>query len=181
MTNERRRGHSTVVGPPQLHSSFVIRHSSLDRLMRFLDSRFYRVAESATNLLLLNLLWLVVSLPVVTLFPATTALFGVLRTWEEREGAGVIGPFFPAFRGKRWQGRGLGGAWAALGGVLVVGLVASRRMGGVLAFPRLAATGIMLLAYCLVAVSLLPVIANARTTPPGVIRNAVLLALSQPL
>jgi uncharacterized membrane protein YesL len=149
--------------------------------MRFLDSRFYRVAEAATNILLLNLLWLVVSLPLVTLFPATAALFGVLRAWDEQEGVGIARPFFAAFREKFWQSLIVGCAWTAIGGILVVDLLASRRIGGGLSLPLLVATGLMMLAYGLVSIYLFPVIANARTTPLGVIRNAGLLALSQPL
>src|SRR4051794_26334118 len=149
--------------------------------MRFLDSRFYRVVEAATNILLLGLLWLVVSLPLVTLFPATVALFGVLRAWDEQEGVGITGPFFATFREKFWQSLVVGCAWTAIGGVLVVDLLASRRVGGVLALPLLVATGLMALAYGLVSVYVFPVIARARTTPLGVIRNAGLLALSQPL
>src|SRR4051812_36547498 len=105
--------------------------------MRILDSRLYRVAETATNFLLLNLLWLVVSLPVLTIFPATTALFGVLRAWEEREGAGVAAPFFATFREKLWQSLIIGFVWAAIGGVLAVDFLASRRIAGMLAFPLL--------------------------------------------
>src|SRR5689334_465230 len=124
--------------------------------MRILDSRFYRVAEVATNFLMLNLLWLVVALPVVTLFPATTALFGVLRTWEEREGAGVVGPFFATFRDKFWQSQLIGVAWAAIGVVLVVDLLASRRIAGAIGIPLLGAAGGVALLYCLVTVYLFP-------------------------
>src|SRR5689334_5447773 len=114
--------------------------------MRILDSRFYRVAEVATNFLLLNLLWLVIALPVVTIFPATTALFGVLKVWEEREGAGVVGPFFAAFREKFWQSLLIGVAWVVIGGVLAVDLLACRRIGGGLGLPLLIAAGLMVLA-----------------------------------
>jgi len=149
--------------------------------MRILDSRFYRVAEVATNFLLLNLLWLVVALPVVTIFPATTALFGVLKVWEEREGAGVVGPFFATFREKIWPSLLIGVAWAAIGGVLIVDLIASRRIGGGLASLLLIAAGLMTLVHGAVTVYLFPTIANARTTPLGMVRNAGLLALSQPI
>jgi uncharacterized membrane protein YesL len=44
-----------------------------------LDTRVYRWMETAMDFFLLNLMWLAVRLPVVTIFPSTAALFGVVR------------------------------------------------------------------------------------------------------
>src|SRR5215208_5302290 len=49
--------------------------------MSILDTRIYRWLETATDFFLLNLLWLVACLPVVTIFPSTAAMFGVVRGW----------------------------------------------------------------------------------------------------
>ncbi|MGI9049327.1 MAG: DUF624 domain-containing protein, partial [Rubrobacteraceae bacterium] len=52
--------------------------------MNVLDSRLYRWLEVFTNLLILDLIWLVSCLPVITIYPATTAMFGVTRDWVRK-------------------------------------------------------------------------------------------------
>jgi uncharacterized membrane protein YesL len=149
--------------------------------MKIIDSRFYSWMESATNFFLLTLLWLVVSLPVVTIFPATTAMFGVFRAWEDNESTGIVGPFFAAFRMRFLQSLLVGLAWTIVGGILLVDIVATRSMTGLLAIPFFIATLSLTLFYTMLTIYVYPILANARTTALGVVRNAFLLALSQPL
>ena len=77
--------------------------------------RIYRVLEIGTNVFLLNLLWLVASLPLLTAYPATAALFGVVRAWVRQEDPGVIAPFVRHFRENLRQSLLLGVAWTCLG------------------------------------------------------------------
>lgn len=149
--------------------------------MRILDSRLYRWAENATNFLLLTLLWLLVSIPVITFCPATTAMFGVFRAWEENEGAGIAGPFFAAFRERFLQSLLVGTIWTLLGFVLLIDILATRRMASGLALPLFIATLSITLFYLMITLYLYPILANARTGALGVLKNAFLLALSQPL
>ncbi len=148
--------------------------------MKILDSRLYRMANTATNYFLLSLLWLVVSIPLVTIFPATVALFGVLRVWREEDREDVLGPFFGTFREKFWQSLLIGVGWTAIGAVLGVDILASRRIPGTVAIPVLIALGLITLLYCQLTVYLFPIIAHMRVGVRGVIRNAFLLTLSQP-
>jgi uncharacterized membrane protein YesL len=148
--------------------------------MKILDSRLYRMANTATNYFLLSLLWLVISIPLVTIFPATVALFGVLRVWREEDREDVLGPFFGTFRAKFWQSLLIGVGWTAIGAVLGVDILASRRIPGAVAIPVLIALGLITLLYCQLTVYLFPIIAHMRVGVRGVIRNAFLLTLSQP-
>ena len=149
--------------------------------MKILDSRLYRWMETATNLFLLTLLWLLVSLPIVTFFPATTAMFGVFRAWEDNEGAGIVGPFFAAFRKRFLQSLLVGLVWAIIGGILLVDIVATRGMTNAIALPLFIATLSLTLFYAMLTIYIYPILANARTSALGVIKNAFLLSLSQPL
>jgi len=149
--------------------------------MKVIDSRFYRWMEQATNLFLLTLLWLIVSIPIVTFFPATTAMFGVFRAWEDNEGAGIVGPFFAAFRKRFLQSLLVGIVWALLGGILLVDIVATRSMTGAIGIPLFIATLSLTLFYTMLTIYIYPILANARTSALGVVKNAFLLSLSQPL
>jgi len=149
--------------------------------MKVLDSRLYRWMDTATNFFLLTLLWLIVSIPIVTFFPATMAMFGVFRAWKDNEGAGIVGPFFAAFRKRFLQSLLVGVVWAILGGILLVDIVATRRMTGAVAIPLFIATLSLTLFYTMLTIYIYPILANARTTALGVVKNAFLLSLSQPL
>lgn len=46
-----------------------------------MDRPIYRTLESFSNLVILNLLWILMCLPIITIFPATIAMFGVIRQW----------------------------------------------------------------------------------------------------
>jgi uncharacterized membrane protein YesL len=148
--------------------------------MKILDSRLYRMASTATNYFLLSLLWLVISIPLVTIFPATVALFGVLRVWREEDRDDVLGPFFGTFREKFWQSVLIGLGWTILGAILGVDLLASRRIPGVAAIPVVIGLGLITVLYCQLSVYLFPIIAHMRVGVRGVIRNAFLITLSQP-
>ena len=148
--------------------------------MDLLRTRVYPVLEIGTNIVLLTLLWLTASLPLLTAYPATAALFGVVRNWVRQEDPGVIAPFFRHFRENLRQSLLLGPAWTFLGVVLALNLLASRQLPAVLAVPLLALTGTMTLVYLLTTIYLFPVMVSFHITSVAVVRNALFLALGQP-
>src|SRR5690625_1422791 len=66
--------------------------------MDILNSTFYRVLDRITNLFFLNVLWLLSSLPLITLFPATGAMFGVFRDWAEGKEEKLFKSYFRHFK-----------------------------------------------------------------------------------
>lgn len=62
-----------------------------------LQSKWYQVLEKVTNYILLSVIWTITSLPLVTLFPATTAMFGVIKDWDEQKEKGVLKQFLKHF------------------------------------------------------------------------------------
>ncbi|MBS4200484.1 DUF624 domain-containing protein [Bacillus sp. FJAT-49732] len=66
--------------------------------MNILNSRIYIVLEKISNLFILNVLWIVSCLPIVTVFPATAAMFSVIRQWKLRDETTVIKPFIRSFK-----------------------------------------------------------------------------------
>ncbi|SEO18454.1 Uncharacterized membrane protein YesL [Amphibacillus marinus] len=66
--------------------------------MRFINSKFYAIIEFISNLFLLNLLWLIASLPLVTLFPATAAMHSVIRGWLMGQNKHLAKEFVSAFK-----------------------------------------------------------------------------------
>lgn len=56
-----------------------------------------RAGTVLANVFLLNILWLVCCLPIVTIPPSTAALFSTARRWLDGE-EGVIGPYFSSWK-----------------------------------------------------------------------------------
>lgn len=145
-----------------------------------IDSRVYRIVDVTIRLLLLNLVWLLACLPVITAFPATAALFGVIREWARHEENGIVGPFFRQFRQHFRQSLAIGVTWAIVGAVLAVDLLALRRMALPFRLMLPVLAGTVGLCYLFASLYIFPVMVSYRTTWRGVIRNAFLIAVSQP-
>lgn len=148
--------------------------------MKLLNSRFYQLAETVANYFLLNLLWFLISLPLITAYPATVALFGVVRAWRVEESTEIIGPFFGTFRRKFGRSLLLGVGWTIIGIVLLVDFLAVRGIPGPMAIPVLFALGLVTILFGQMSVYLFPAIAHIDARPRDLIRAAFLLALSQP-
>lgn len=62
------------------------------------DSRLVRLMMRITNLVILNLLWIVGCIPVITAGASTTAMYSVLFAYITEKDDAVLKPFFRAFR-----------------------------------------------------------------------------------
>lgn len=63
-----------------------------------LDSPFMQKMTSITNLMILNILWIICSLPIITMGAATTAMYSVLFAYRRKETDSVFKPFFVALK-----------------------------------------------------------------------------------
>lgn len=66
--------------------------------MNIFESRIYQISVMITNYFLLNMLWILFSLPLVTMFPATAAMFAVIRDWQRGNDEGIFRAFFAHFK-----------------------------------------------------------------------------------
>ncbi|NYE09013.1 putative membrane protein YesL [Bacillus niacini] len=62
------------------------------------DGAIMRALSSMGNYCLLNLLWIIFSLPVITVFPATVAMFGILKEWKNGSEPPMLSTFFSIFK-----------------------------------------------------------------------------------
>src|SRR5918995_6029715 len=86
--------------------------------MNIMGTRAYQWLETATDFFLLNLLWLLACLPVVTVFPSTAAMFGVVRDWTRGKESGIFAAFVFRFRQNLRQSLAVGILWVLFGGAL---------------------------------------------------------------
>jgi uncharacterized membrane protein YesL len=147
-----------------------------------LNSKIYRIGEVIINLILLDLLWLLACLPVVTAFPATAAMFGVVRDWikDSDTDSGVVLPFGHHLKANFAQGLWLGFVWLAVGCVLVIDFVVIEGMEAWLKAPLFVLLALVTLCLILASVYLFPVMVNYEGRWVNVIKNAFLIAIIQP-
>ena len=96
--------------------------------MNILDTRVYRWLEVATDFLLLNLMWLVACLPVVTIFPSTAAMFGVVRDWVHEKEGSLVRTFVTRFRENFRQSLLVGAVWTVFGVALFLDFLVANQL-----------------------------------------------------
>ena len=142
------------------------------------DGPLMRFMTKLADLMILNILFLVTSLPVVTVGAAWTALsYVTLKMVRDEEGA-IVRSYFRAFRQNFRQATVLWLGVLAIGAVLVLDF---RVLGGAEAawagFLRLA-LGLLAAALVMILQYLFPVLARFDASLKDTLKNAALLALA---
>ncbi|UOQ83511.1 YesL family protein [Gracilibacillus salinarum] len=66
--------------------------------MNILESKVYKIIELVINIIILNGLWLLCSIPIITIGPATHAMYQVLLHYVENKETSVARPYFSYFK-----------------------------------------------------------------------------------
>lgn len=142
-----------------------------------IDSKFYRVVEKAGSLIVLNLLWLVCSLPVVTLGAASCALYDTaVKISDDKEGH-VAQNFLNVFRRKWKQASKLWLILLVVGIGLCFNLFFWRWQEGAVPEVMTGLVTVLLALWFLLAVYGLSLTARMETPVKVTLRNAALLTL----
>ena len=147
--------------------------------MNILDSRVYRWLEVATDFFLLNLMWLVACLPVVTIFPSTAAMFGVVRDWVRKKEGSLTRTFVARFRENFGQSFLIGVIWTVFGVALVLDFLVANQLSY---WPGVVMKSVLVLAssvYAFGSVFLFPVMVHYDTDWKTVIKNSLLLSIGR--
>jgi uncharacterized membrane protein YesL len=147
--------------------------------MNILDTRVYRWLEVATDFFLLNLLWLVTCLPVVTIFPSTAAMFGVVRDWVRKKEGSLTRTFVARFRENFGQSLLIGVVWTVFGVALFLDFLVANQLSY---WPGVVMKSVLVLAssvYAFGSVFLFPVMVHYDTDWKTVIKNSLLLAIGR--
>ncbi|WP_423407840.1 YesL family protein [Heyndrickxia sp. MSNUG] len=144
--------------------------------MNILDSKLYEKLNTIVDFVLLNLLWLLMCLPVITIFPATAALFGVVRKWKMEKEPPLLKTYFVLFKENFIQSSLIGLIWTALGAALYLDFTL---VGGNVFLQFLLL--IMVSVYTIVSIYLFPVMVHYKNSVLHTIKNSFYLAILKPL
>ncbi len=135
------------------------------------ESGFYKFISRLWDVFILNILWVVCSLPIVTIGVSTTAAYTVaLKMIEDKEGYVARG-FFKAFRQNLKQGFGMSVIVIIFSGALYVDFMFSGQIG----FFILGLVSAFL--FCIAIIYTFPLLARYENTLFRTIRNSMRISM----
>lgn len=142
-----------------------------------LDNGFFRGLSRVTDLVLLNVLFLISSIPIITIGPALVALYSMTLKMVKNEEPYIIKGYFEAFRKNFKQGILLG---LLLGGIVgILGLdfsLASRQAGSLAKGIQLLSIAAGIVIY-LIFLYVFPIAARFEMNVRAILKNAFLIAI----
>ena len=143
------------------------------------DSPLMRALGVVWDLIVLNLLFLVCCIPVVTIGPAITALHYVTTKMAgEKDGTPVVGNFFKSFRANFRQGVLMGILFGAAGGFLGYDIYLLWHSGNFQNSIFKILIPVAAIAYMMTFVYAFPLLARFNNTVLGTIRNAFIMSVT---
>lgn len=140
--------------------------------------KFFLVAERISNLVFLNLLWIISCLPILTISPATAAMFAVFREWVTKKETGIFRIFMVKFKENFKQSMSLQLVWIVYTAVSLANLKLINDLGGVFRTVLLAsllAVGILLF---LISIYMFTLMVHYELSTQMLWKNAFLISLT---
>lgn len=147
--------------------------------MRIMDGKIYKTMEFIMNAFLLNLLWLVLCLPILTIFPATTAMFGVVREWKKQNDISIFSSFFRLLKENFKQSFLIGLLWLVFTGLLLGDFIITNQLNSSVKYILFSFFFLMGILYLFVSIYIFPVLVHYKVTWKYAIKNALLLSISR--
>ena len=148
----------------------------MDRIFN-MDNKFFTFMSRVADLIILNLLFIVCCLPIVTIGPAWTAMYYVTLKMARNEESYIVRGFFKSFRENFKQGIAI---WLLALVLILVEVMDFQIMSQVSgSFYTVVKYGLSIIAFMLVMVLLyvFPVLAKFVNTVKLTIRNAFFMSL----
>ena len=143
------------------------------------DTRVYRWLETATDFFLLNLMWLVACLPVVTIFPSTAAMFGVVRDWVRGKEGSLTRTFITRFRENLGQSLLVGVIWTVFGVALFLDFLVANQLSYWAEIVLKSLLVLVSIVYAFGSVYLFPVMVHYEADWKTVIKNSLLISVGR--
>lgn len=144
-----------------------------------MDGKIYKAMEFIMNAFLLNLLWLVLCVPILTIFPATTAMFGVVREWKKQNDIRIFSAFLRLFKENFKQSFLVGIVWMVFTGLLLGDFIITNQVNSSVKYILFSFFFLLGILYLFVSIYIFPVMVHYQVTWKNAIKNAVLLSISR--
>lgn len=142
-----------------------------------LDNRFFRFVTKLTNLILLNILWVIFSIPIITAGTATSAVYYVTLKMAKDEEGYIIKSFWKGFKQNLKQGIIIEFILLTIGIVLYADIRYFLLNGSIFSYLFAAIFAIVTIIYVFTLIFVFPIIAWFNNTTLGALKSAVIMSL----
>ncbi|GBF10722.1 YesL family protein [Tepidibacillus sp. HK-1] len=150
--------------------------------MNALNNRLFHTLNIIVDLFLLNLLWVFASIPLITFFPATAAMFGVVRRRIlQKETEGIFKSFFKMLKENFKQSFVLSIFWSVLAIFLYFDYRHINPASSVVQLILYIILIIGILLFSSISIYLFPIMVHFELSWKLVIRNAFFFSLMNPV
>ncbi|GGM28813.1 hypothetical protein GCM10011351_13520 [Paraliobacillus quinghaiensis] len=144
---------------------------------------FYQLQKSLeviTAFIFLNLLWVIFCLPLVTIFPSTTAMFSVVREWKKSGVNFNVGRIFILeFKQNFKQSFILGIIWFIFGFILAIDFYYMINLSFFGKSVVLALLTFFAFIYLGMSIFILPIVVNFKLSIKEILKNAFLFSIGR--
>ncbi|MGP4041101.1 YesL family protein [Gracilibacillus sp. D59] len=147
--------------------------------MNLFNNKLYTFTEGLSNLIILNFLWIISCIPIITIFPATSSMFSVIRKWKMDEGVtNITRNFFRHFKQNFTQSFVIGIIWFIFAVILYLDYYfMSQSLSGI----NILLSGLLILVSLLflaVTAYIFPVLSHYQVTIKYAIKNSFLFSIA---
>jgi uncharacterized membrane protein YesL len=145
------------------------------------NKSMFLLLNSFFEFIYLNLLWLLFSLPILTVFPATTAMFGVIRKWKLKQEVDIFSTFYKIFKENFVKSLLIGTVWLLLLFILVVDFQLANGLSPLLQMFGWVVLTILLILLLFTSSYVFSILVHLEASTFQIIRNALALAVLNPV
>lgn len=149
-----------------------------------MKGKLFILFEWITRLAYVNLLWIGLSLLgglVLGIFPATSAMFALVRRWVRGDDDFSVFPlFWRTFKSDFWKANKIGWIVASLGIVLYLDYLFFSSSGSTFFFLLKSFTIMLIFVYVLIVVMIFPVFVHYKLTIFHLFRNTIFISMLHP-
>lgn len=147
-----------------------------------LFNRLYTTMNTIVDLLFLNLLWVIVSFPLFTFFPATAAMFGVVRKRVlQKDTEGIFKTFFKLFKENFKKSFILSILWSILALFLFYDFFLIQPEASIFQLILFIVWAIAFVIFSAASLYIFPVMVHFELSLKQVIKNAFFFSLMNPV
>jgi uncharacterized membrane protein YesL len=129
----------------------------------------------------LNLLWLLFSLPIITAFPAMTAMFGVIRKWKIKKEVDIFSTFYEIFKENFVKSFLIGTVGMLMLLILIVDLELVNNLSPLLQISGWIVLSVLLILLLFTSSYVFSILVHLEASAFQIIRNAFTLAVLNPV
>ena len=144
-----------------------------------LDNIIVRGLFRICDLLLLNILWIICSIPVITIGASTTALYSVTLKMVVSEEGYIVRDFRKAFVENFKQSTVIWGILLFTGCFMIIDFVIMSKISGVLKILGMICLGMATLFYIMEVIFIFPLVAKFKNTTVNMLKNGLLIPISR--